>query len=201
MTFVFIFTTLAFGGAFIWALVNYVDQKNNVDAKVSSAVSVAVKDQQTRDADIYAKAEKEPTRAFVGPEDYGRLAFQYPKTWSLYEASDASKGGTYQAYLNPGGISPVSTTQQYALRVTIEDREYDAVINSYASLVKKGDLTSSSVTLGEQNGTRLDGSFSKDVSGSAVILKIRDKTVTLRTDARTFTDDFNALIATITFNK
>ena len=53
----------------------------------------------------------------------------------------------------------------------------------------------------EQNGTRLDGSFTEDIRGSAVIFKIRDKTVTLRSDAETFRADFDALIKTITFNK
>jgi hypothetical protein len=62
-------------------------------------------------------------------------------------------------------------------------------------------LKSSAVKADDQNGTRLDGSFSKDIRGSAVIFKIRDKTVTIRTDADTFRADFDALVATITFNK
>lgn len=55
--------------------------------------------------------------------------------------------------------------------------------------------------IGDQNGTRLDGSFTEDIRGFAVIFKIRDKTVTIRSDAETFKGDFNALIQTITFNK
>ena len=49
--------------------------------------------------------------------------------------------------------------------------------------------------------SRFDGSFSDDIRGSAVIYKIRDKTVTLRTDAETFRPAFDELIKTITFNK
>jgi len=51
------------------------------------------------------------------------------------------------------------------------------------------------------NGTRLDGAFTKDIRGYAVIFKIRDKTLTIRTDANTFKSDFNKLINTIKFNE
>jgi hypothetical protein len=95
----------------------------------------------------------------------------------------------------------VSASQQYSLRVTIEEKNYDTVISGYSSLVKKGDLRSSAVSVDGNNGTRFDGSFSKDIRGSAVVYKIRDKTVTLRTDADTFKPDFDALIMTVKFNQ
>ena len=81
----------------------------------------------------------------MGPEDYGRLTFQYPKNWSVYVDKDVTKGGTYSAYLNPVTVPPVSSSQQYALRVTIEEKDYDKVLASYDASVKKGDLSSSSV--------------------------------------------------------
>jgi len=201
MTFVFIFTTLASAGVAVWSYVNYLDQKNNVDSKISVAVAAAVKDQADKDAKDFLEKEKQPNRQFVGPDDYGRLSFDYPKTWSLYIAQDATDGGEYEAYFNPGGVPTVDPTQQFALHVTIEERSYDQVVDEYKPQVETGDLTSSAVTLDGQNGTRLDGSFTEDIRGSAVIIKIRDKTVTIRTDAETFRGDFDALIKTITFNK
>lgn len=201
MTFVFIFTTLAAGGVAVWAYMNYMDQKNNVDSKVSAAVATAVKESEDKSAAEFLEKEKQPNRQFVGPDDYGRLAFDYPKTWSVYEAKDASTGSTYEAYFNPGVVPAVSTVRQYALHVTIEDRDYDQVVDSFKSLVSRGELVSSSVKVSDQNGTRLDGNFTKDIRGFAVIFKIRDKTVTVRSDAQTFKADFDALISTITFNK
>lgn len=198
---VFIVTTVIALGVMIWALVNYFDQKNNVDTKVADAVSVAKKEQADADEAKFLERDKQPNRQFVGPEDYGRVSFDYPKTWSVYVAKDASTGGNYEAYLNPVSVPSVVATQQYALRVTIEEKDYDQVVSSYKALVSKGDLTTSSVKADEQNGTRLDGAFSKNIRGSAVIFKIRDKTVTIRTDADTFKADFDALITTITFNK
>lgn len=201
LTVVFIITTLAAVGVMVWALLNYFDQKNNVDTKIATAVTTAEKEQADALEAKFNEREKEPNRQFVGPEDYGRLAFDYPKTWSVYIEKDAISAKTYQAYLNPIAVPPVSSSQQYALRIVIETKNYEQVIDGYQSLVKKGDLRSSAVKAGGEDGTRLDGSFSKDIRGSAVIFKIRDKTATIRTDADTFRGDFDALISTITFNK
>jgi hypothetical protein len=190
---------LVFG---VWSFINYNEQKSNVDGKIDEAVATAKKTQADSLEAKFLARDKEPNREFVGPDDYGRLTFNYPKTWSVYVNKDAStQGGTYEAYLNPVSVPAVSDKQQYSLRVTIEEKDYDKVIASYASLVKKGDLRSSSVSANGANGTRLDGSFSKDIRGSAVIYKIRDKTLVLRTDADTFKPDFDALITTIKFNQ
>jgi len=195
---IFIVTTVALGGGLTWALMNYFDQKDNVDTKVSSAVTTAVKKQSDADAATFQAEAKQPNRLFAGPEDFGSLSFSYPKTWSTYVAKD-SVSGTFQAYLNPVSVPPVSDSTQYALRVTIETKDYDAVLNTYQQLVKKGDLTSSTVKIDGLDSTRIEGAFTKNIRGSAVIFKIRDKTVTVRTDADTFKPDFNALVASIKF--
>ena len=183
----------------VWSFMNYNDQKTDVDTKIATAVATAEKNQVDADELKFIQREKEPMRQFNGPSDYGGVTFNYPKTWSVYVIKDASSGGTYEAYLNPIIVPTVSATQQFATRVLIEQKDYDTAITSYANLVKKGDLKSSSVTADGSSGTRLDGAFSKDIHGSAVIFKISDKTLTIRTDADTFAADFNALIATIKF--
>jgi len=196
-------TVLVLGaGSFaIWAYMNYSEQKTNVDGKVELAVVQAKNDQARVDEEKFAEREKDPRRQFVGPDDYGRLTFDYAKTWSVYVASDVSKGkGTYEAYLNPITVPPVSANQQYGLRVLIEEKDYGQVVGSYESLVKKGDLKSSATSVNGENGTRLDGNFTKNIRGAAVIYKLRDKTITLRTDADTFKPDFENIIKTIKFN-
>lgn len=188
-------------GLAIWAFINYLDQKTDVDTRVANAVSTAEKNQADADEAKFAKIEKEPNREFVGPDDYGRVTFQYPKTWSVYVDKDVTNGGTFSAYLNPVMVPPVSVAQQFALRVTIEEKDYDKVLANYDSAVKKGDLKSSSIKANGVNGTRIDGTFSKDIRGSAVIFKIRDKTLTIRSDANTFQADFDKLVQTIKFNQ
>jgi len=198
---IFIATTVLLIGGLIWALMNYFDQKNNVDTKVSAAVTTAVKDQADKDALEFEIADKKPNRQFSGPEDFGELRFDYPKTWSVYVANDATTDGAYEAYLNPVAVPTIDEETQFGLRVKIETKNYDKVIaEEYADLVKEGKLKSSVIKAGGQDATRVDGNFTDNIRGSAVIFKLRDKTVTLRTDADTFKTDFDALIATIKVN-
>lgn len=195
-----IVVTLGISVVAIWAFMNYTEQKTGVDDKISSAVSAAKKTQSDADAAKFADQEKQPNRDFVGPDNYGRVTFSYPKTWSAFEATDVTRGGTYQAYLHPGVVPPISGTQQYALEVKIEEKDYDQVVQSYDGLVKAGKLRSSPVTANGENGTRLDGNFTNDIRGAAVIFRIRDKTLTLKTDADTFKPDFENIVPTLKYN-
>lgn len=201
LTIVFITTTLAAAGVGVWAYMNYLDQKDNTDAKISTAVTAGVKERADKDAADFLEKEKQPNRQFAGPDDYGRLSFDYPKIWSIYVNKDASASDTYEAYFNPVSVPPVKANTQYALRVIIEQKDVEKVIATYDGLVKKGDLKTSAVKADGTDGTRLEGNFTKDIRGMAVVFKIRDKTVTIRSDAETFRGDFDALVSTITFNK
>ena len=190
------------GATAVYAYLQYRDASTNLNEKISLAKAEAKRQQATEDEEKFAQREKEPNRQFVGPDNYGRVTFNYPKTWSVYESSsDSSSGGTYRAYLNPIKVPPVAgASTQVALRVTIEQRDYSQVLQTYQPLVKTGKLTSSSFSANGHDGTRLDGSFTEKIRGSMVVFKIRDKTLTIQTDADTFKPDFDALIQTIKFN-
>ena len=58
---------LGLGSFSIWAYVNYNDQKDNVDQKISAAVATAKKQQSDVDAAKFAEQEKQPNRKFTGP--------------------------------------------------------------------------------------------------------------------------------------
>ena len=190
-------------GLCIWLLLQYNEAKGNVDAKIDAATATAKKDQADADEKKFAEREKEPNRLFVGPDDYGRLKFSYPKTWSVYIASNTASGSSaFKAYLNPIFVPSVDVnSQRFALRVVIENTDFDKAIAQYDSLVKNGDLKSSQTSANGQSGTRLDGNFSKDIRGAVVLYKVRDKTVSIFTDADTFKDDFNKIVSTIKFNE
>jgi type VI protein secretion system component VasK len=194
---------LVFGSFSIWAYMNYMDQKKDVDSKIANAEAKAKLDQSTKDEATFAAREKEPMRQFVGPSDYGALKFDYPKTWSAYQATDVSKGGgvTYEAYLNPVLVPPVGDSTKFALRITIEQKTYDQSVASYQKLITKGDLKSSVYSDGKMTGTKIVGNFNKDIYGTAILLKMRDRTLTLRTDGDVFNDDFAALLKTVSFNQ
>ena len=177
----------------------YLDLKTNFETKAKAREDAAKIATSEKLQAQFAEAEKVPYEAFVGPDDLGRVAFSYPKTWSVYINKDTQP---YEAFLNPRRVHPVSGNNRYALRLVIEDMDYTKVLEKYNELIKKGDLKSSVITLNGQQSTRLDGKFTKQISGSAAIFKIRDKTVTLRTDTGdTHKDQFNKILESLTFNQ
>lgn len=182
----------SFAGAFIWAYGSYTDQRDNVSQKVDKAVTEAKKVQSSEDEKTYLEKAKQPYSQLASPNDLGRVTISYPKTWSVYIAKSSST--EYEAYLNPVSVPTVSATQPFGARMEITTDSYDSVVNQYASLVKKTDLVSSPVTINNFSGVRLDGKFSATRSGSAVIFKVRDKTLVLSTDIESLKPDFNDII-------
>lgn len=199
-TIIFALMTSALAGFSVWSFIKYQDYKNNSDQKSAAAVKIATDKQSAELEKQFIEREKQPYLKFNGPEVLGRVTFDYPKTWSVYVAKDGGSGG-YAAYLNPGSVPPVSNDTPFATRVMIENRSYEAVLQSYDSLVKKGSLKSSPISVNNFTGVRLDGEFSKQLTGSVVIFKIRDKTLTLASDANTFKNDFdNIIVKSLDFN-
>lgn len=208
------------GSAAIWAFMNYKDAKDNVDSKVEAATAEAIKTQSDKDETTFLAREKEPMRQFASPDDYGHITFDYPKTWSVYQATVTGKSGaTYAVYLNPIYVPPVPSNalsdlvatakltpstgyvSKFAVRLKVEQKTYDETLATYNALLKTNQIKSSAFTAGSVTGTRFDGKFNGDITGSAVVIKMRDRTLTLRTDADVFADDFNKLITTIKFNE
>lgn len=191
---------LGLGSFGIWAFVAYNEAQGDVDSKIAIAVAQAKEEKGDEDEAKFAEREKQPSRVFKAPDDYCGLTFQYPKTWSTYESEQISNGSDFKAYLNPDVVPPVTSSQQYALRVVIEQKDYDNVVSQYDGLVQKGDLKQSSTSSNGNQGARLTGNFSKNIRGDAVVYRCRDKTITIRTDADTFKSDFQSIIGTINYN-
>lgn len=181
----------ALAGVSVWSYTQYLDQKNNTDAKIETAVTAAEKTQAESLEKNFVEREKQPYKQFSGPSDLGNVRFDYPKTWSVYVAPG---DGDYQAYLNPNVVPAVTNTQPYAARVVIENESYESSLKRYEGTVKKGDLKSTPITINGFTGVRFDGSFSKEREGSAVVFKVRDKTLTIATDASAFRADFDGVI-------
>lgn len=182
--------SLGFGA---WAFVNYMHQKNDVDAIVASEVAEAKQQQSVEDEKSFLEREKSPVRELVGPSDLGKVTVDYPKTWSVYVDKDGS-GGTYFAYLNPGSVKSVSQKQVNAVVISVESKGYEDVLRSFNNDVEKGDLKATPVTIADQEGTRLDGTFDDNIQGAAVLFKLRDKTLKVAVQSNDYISDFNNII-------
>ncbi|MDO4870789.1 MAG: hypothetical protein Q3996_01715 [Candidatus Saccharibacteria bacterium] len=184
----------------IWGTTKYFNLKQNFNMRVEereTAAKIALT--QKLEAE-FAEREKEPYYEFTGPDDLGRVHLFYPKTWSVLINKDSVP---YEAIFNPMLIRPINSDSRYALRLTIENKDYTKALAAYDSLIKKGYLEQSIITVDGEQAARLDGKFSEKITGAAVLFKVRDKTVTLRTDIATdeYLKQFNTIIEKVTFNK
>ena len=200
---------VTFIGLFIWMYMQYDEAQSDLDGKLAIAAAGARDEQATKDEEEFREREKYPYKTFSGPADYGQLTFEYPKTWSVYVAADASSGGDFNAYFNPIQVDAVGEETINALRVTISNVSFEDAADSYRWAVEAEDaqLSVKSVEIGDkEKGTETTANLytgkipGTELIGYIVIFKIRDKTVTLRTDSVLFEKDFFALLDTITFN-
>lgn len=186
------------GSLAIWAYTQYSHEKSNVDSKVAIEVAKGKSEQAESDQKKFSEEAKNPRIEFVGPSEYGRVSFMYPKTWSVYIENDGSNRGDYKAYLNPVAVPSASNkASRFALRLEIINKNLDTVLNDYQSRLKKGELTSSSTEFNGISATRIDGTFEKELRGSVVLMKVRDKTIRFSTDADTFKPDFQTILGTV----
>ena len=195
--------SVTFIGLFIWMNEQYKDVYDNAEARTMSAVAKARDEQAEKDEAEFLEREKYPYKTFSGPIDYGELSFEYPKTWSVYVAAAATKGGDFNAYFNPVQVEAVGKETINALRVTIRDKSFEDVAAEYQKAMDKKDsnLTVQSVTVGGVAANRYTGTIpDTDLSGIIVIFKIRDKTVIMQTDSMLFEAEFNKLLETVKFN-
>lgn len=187
---------------FVWLYIQKYIQwdmiANNVDGQIKTAVAVAEAELTTKMEAEFTEREKSPYEEFAGPEDYGSLNFKYPKTWSVYIAKDAASGGDFEAYLNPKEVMPISNSSINALRVRIRDASFDSVVRSYESSIKNGKLTLSNKTVGGVLANVYEGELSNSQRGVVMVMKVRDKTVIMQTDAEIFKDDFYRVLETVT---
>lgn len=187
--------SLVFGG---WAYMSRQDYKNNSDKKAEKAADERQKATEDADAIKYAEAAKSPLTTHKGPEQYGGITIQYPKTWSGYVV-EASQGTTpVDDYFHPAVVPDVTERgNSYALRVQVEDKDYDAVLKSYQNDVESRKLTAAPYALPKVPnavGTRLDGQVEQDKQGSLIIVPVRNMTLKIWVESPNYLADFNNII-------
>ncbi len=185
--------TMVFG---VWAFASRQDYKDNVDAKIDEATLLAVKQAETAKDAEFVEKEKLPTRNYRGPETYGSVSLDYPKTWSIY-AEEASSGTVLDLYAFPAIVPGIKSKQSYGLRLEITSNSYDSEIKRIQSSVERGEATSVAFRpekVPSVLGIKVNGQISNDKTGSMVILPLRDRTIKIYTELPQFTGDFNNIV-------
>lgn len=196
---VFFVSALGFG---TWAFSSRQDYKNNTDQKIALAVTAAQASEGERKDRLFAEAVKSPYKTYNGPEQFGSLALQYPKTWSAYV--DASGNGTeaLDGFFNPEIVPSISDENStFALRIKVIDQAYSDVLNGFDSQEGVTITPYALPKIPKVVGVKLSGQIEQEKQGVMVLLPVRDKTLQVYTQSKAFENDFNNIIlANLTFS-
>ncbi|HWB39001.1 MAG TPA: hypothetical protein VG604_02050 [Candidatus Saccharimonadales bacterium] len=201
----FVILSLFFVGAAgfgVWAFAGRQDYKDNVDSKINTAVGAAKSATQQADATKYAEQAKSPLSTYNGPEAYGSLVINFPKTWSGYVDSTGSNDALVNAYFYPGTVPALgSDSSTFALRVEVAGQSYSQTVQNF----KNQSSTNSALAfkayalpqLPKVIGVRMQGKL--QFSGNfrtvdMVILPLRSDTLEIWTEGSQFEADFNKYI-------
>jgi len=187
---------LTMAGFGIWAFLGRQDYKANSDAKSAAAVEAAVAAEDVKKDAAFAQAEKNPLKTYKGPEAFGTLVLQYPKTWAAYVAEgDANSSTPINGYFQPNFVPDVGNNKsQFALRVQVVNTSYDQALNRVQGQVQNGQVTVTPYRLPKVPGilgARLTGQIVNQTQGVMVMLPLRDKTLEIWTEGTQFITDFN----------
>lgn len=191
---ILLFLTTA--GFAYWAFMGRQDYKNNSDTKVSSAVAQAIKQEDTKKDGQFAQQAKQPLRTYSGPEAYGSIKVNYPKTWSAYVVETANNSSLpVDGYFYPGVVPSITDqTNNFALRLQVVQQSYSDVLANFSGDIKAGLVTVSPYSLPNVPsvvGVRIEGQIVSKKSGSLVVLPLRNTTLKIWTEASQFENDFN----------
>jgi hypothetical protein len=200
----FLVAAVAFGG---WAYSQMQDYKNNVDAKVNTAVKQAIQAEDTKQAALFAGEEKSPFRTYQGPAAYGSIMVKYPKTWSAYVIDGRNSSPYIDGYFYPNTVPDTQAqSSAFALRIQVVDQSYSDALTLASSAVETGQATVAPYSLPNVTsivGAKIEGQLATTTSqksGTMVILPLRNMTLEIWTESTTFEDDFqNIILKNFTF--
>lgn len=173
------------------------DYKNNVDQKISVAVSEAVDKQKTIDVRDAAVAARSPIKTYNGPSDFGSVKVGYPKDWSLYvQTGDSST--PLDGYGQPSVVvDNASQNIAHALRFKVLNQNYSDVLNNFQSLAQSGAVkvkTYRPANIRGVSGIVVTGQIDQSVTGTMVVLPLRNTTFEIYTESNQYLELFNKYI-------
>jgi hypothetical protein len=192
---VLLIAAIGFGA---WAYSGRQDYKNNVDAKISTAVTTAKQQQTKTDQAVFAEEAKQPLKAYNSSQTYGSLVVNFPKNWSAYvDDSGTSPKGLVDGYFAPGSVPSTSSPNSvFALRVQVINKSYTQVVQSFIQQQKAGKLTVSAYALPKfpkNIGIEVVGLLSRQDTQTVtmVVVPLRSTTLEIWTQGSQYLSDFN----------
>lgn len=201
LTIVLLIGALGFGG---WAYMSRQDYKANTDQKIEAATTVAVQKADSAKDVAFTEAEKKPFKTYNGPEAYGSLSIQYPKTWSGYVDDTGSGAAVVDGYFYPGVVPSINNPNSvFALRVQVINSSYSQSLMNLNSEQQGGKIVTAAYALPKVPktvGVKATGTFQNGTNGERIMLPLRNQTLLISTQGSKFTADFeNNILPNFTF--
>ncbi|MGB4759212.1 MAG: hypothetical protein WBP26_04075 [Candidatus Saccharimonadales bacterium] len=199
VTLLLIIVSIFFVGAAsfaVWAFMGRQDYKNNVDQKISEASAVVKKQTQIEDQKLFAEEAKNPFKTYTGPDQYGTLTVEYPKTWSQYVATTGTATNSgLDMYFSPDYV-PGTTDQNavFSLRIKVLNQQYATVTRQFTN---NKNVTITPYELPKvkgEIGMRVQGQITPKKQGVMILLPVRDKTIQIWTESESFQKDLESII-------
>lgn len=186
-----------------WAFSSRQSYKNDVDAKISAAVTVAQQQAAVAETAKLAQDEKYPLNTYNGPEQAGSIVVKYPRTWSGYvDDTDTSGATAVNGYFTPGVVPSLTNTSSiFALQVQVLNQSYTQTVQNLTNDGSSGAnaITSTAYALPKLPnivGVELSGELNsgQTTNVTMVVLPVRANTIEISTVGNTYLSDFNNII-------
>lgn len=171
--------------------------KTNVDGQIATAVAAAKQQQSATDTAANAKANESPLQTYNGPEAYGSIVLQYPKTWSSYINSTGTGSTVIDGYFFPGILPAVADGggTSFALRIQVINQAYAQVVQGLSNGSPTPTVTAYSLPKVPQVvGVEVTGALSNgnsSLSGTMIALPVRADTLEIWTEGNQYLSDFD----------
>jgi hypothetical protein len=192
---VLVLTTLAMAATSIIYIGKYNDASTNLEGHKAEAAEAAKAEQKEADEKAFAEREKQPYRKYTGPVVLGSLTVEFPKNWNVFAIENEQANRQLDIFVSPEVVRDEDNYQgPYSLRLSLERQLYTQVLEKYQKQIEKGELQAVPATMSGIQGTRLSGQLDKDHRGVMVLVPVRDKTLSVWTEADAFVGDFNTIV-------
>lgn len=181
-------------GASLWFNNKYRSASTNLQTQIDAAVEAAKQAQKLDLQAQFDQAAKNPNETYSAPGELSSISVTYPRTWSSHVIEKGGSGIVLNGYFYPSTVPDTGGGIPFALRVTLETKNYAGEVEAYNDEVDDGELKASAVTISGVDGIRLDGQIEKDINGSIILIPVRDKTLKVWTENTDFLGDFNDII-------
>lgn len=186
----------AFG---VWAYGGRQDYKNNTDQKIADAVVVAKKQTSDQKDKEFEEKYKNPYNTYDGPDTYGSVHVQYPRTWSAYINEKSSGTNLLDGYLHPAFVPGIDSGTAFALHVEVVNQTFEQQVKSFDSKVKIGKVKVSPYKVKQVPDvvcSRVEGEINTGQKDFMVLCPIRDKTLRVSTQSDKYLGDFDNIVMT-----